>query len=334
LAACLVGLFAADARADHGKIDLVELSNGNQIVCEVRNLERGMLTAKTDAMGTVSIQWGKVLRVVSPAQFEVELSSGRFLFGAIASPAVNRLTVRTAVGEESVDLSDVVRLSPIENGFWKKLDGSMDLGFSFAQAESLTQWSFNSTVRRRRPQYLNQVTFSSQETIDASSTRVSRNNATYQFQASLGNRWFLVPQAQFSQNEQLGLDLRSVLSGGIGRYVIQSNRTLLSVMGGATYTREQFKEESGTDRSEAVGRFTWEWFTFGDGETNFINDLEVYQNLGAEARTRLELVTSFRRKFFKDLYWSINLLESFDSAPPENQKKNDASIAISLGWSF
>jgi hypothetical protein len=48
----------------------------------------------------------------------------------------------------------------------------------------------------------------------------------------------------------------------------------------------------------------------------------------------MEPATNFRRKFFKDFYWSVNLLESFDSAPPSSQKKNDVSINPALGWSF
>ena len=29
-----------------------------------------------------------------------------------------------------------------------------------------------------------------------------------------------------------------------------------------------------------------------------------------------------------------NVYESFDSAPPAGQKKNDSSVALALGWSF
>jgi hypothetical protein len=44
--------------------------------------------------------------------------------------------------------------------------------------------------------------------------------------------------------------------------------------------------------------------------------------------------TFFRRKFFRDFCWSAKVHESFDSAPPDGQKKNDSSVALALGWSF
>jgi hypothetical protein len=103
---CLLAV--ADARADHGKIDHVALDNANQVTCEVLELKRG------------------------------KLSSGRFLFGPIDPPQDGRLIVHMSPGDESVDLRDVVRLVPIEAGFWNRVDGSIDFGFSFAQADSLT----------------------------------------------------------------------------------------------------------------------------------------------------------------------------------------------------
>lgn len=137
LCACLGA--AADARADHGKIDHLELSNGDRLTCEVRGLDRGKLTAKVDGMGTVSIEWNRVVRLVSPATYQVELSSGRRLVGSIEAPSAARLSIRSATDAVVVDLLDVVRVAPLEPGFFKSLDGSIDFGFNFAQADSLTQ---------------------------------------------------------------------------------------------------------------------------------------------------------------------------------------------------
>jgi len=39
-------------------------------------------------------------------------------------------------------------------------------------------------------------------------------------------------------------------------------------------------------------------------------------------------------KIVKDFQVSVSLFESFDSSPPENEKKNDLGITVSVGWSF
>ena len=69
-------------------------------------------------------------------------------------------------------------------------------------------------------------------------------------------------------------------------------------------------------------------------ESDVVTSLQVYENLGSESRTRLDATVSFRQKFYKDFYWSVNVYESFDSNPPDAQKKNDSSVAITLGWTF
>jgi len=332
MTACL--LFASEARAGHGKVDSLVLDNGNQFTCELLNLKRGKASAKVDGMGTVSVEWEHVRRVTSPAIFEVELTSGRFLFGSLSSPTDGRLLVHSTVRDDAVEMLDVVRLAAIEAGFWNRLDGSVDFGFSFSQADSLTQWTFNSMIERRTPRYLNRITLTSQETIDEEENRQSRNSATYQVQRFLGSRWFFSPAVQFSQNEQLGLDFRSVVSGAAGRYLQQSNKTILTLLGGVTYTAEQFSGEDATNRSEAVGGIRWDLFTFGDHETDVVSSLQVYENIGEERRTRLEATVTFRQKFYKDFYWAVNVYESFDSHPPEAQRKNDSSVAITLGWTF
>jgi len=325
---------AADARADHGKIDHVELVNGDSLTCEVRSLDRGKLTVKVDGMGTVNIEWVRVSRLISPATYQVELSSGRRLVGSFDSAAAARLSIRSVTGAEVVDLLDVVRLAPLEPGFFKSLDGSVDFGFSFAQTDSLTQYSLNLTVSRRTTKYLSQASLNSQLTTDSSVSHQKRNTLGVQVQRFLGRRWFVTPIAQASQNEQLGLDFRLVLGGAVGRYVVQSNRTVLALIGGATYTHEQFVDDPGSERAEGVAIADWDWFTFGDRETNLSNVLQIYYNLGSEARVRAELNTSFRRKLFHDFSFGLTVLESFDSAPPNGQKKNDASVTASMGWSF
>src|SRR5882672_5063940 len=67
------------------------------------------------------------------------------MIGSIDSPVGKRLAIRTISSVEVVDLPDVVRIAPLESGFWRRLDGSIDFGFNFAQADSLTQLSLNAT---------------------------------------------------------------------------------------------------------------------------------------------------------------------------------------------
>src|SRR5262245_32470449 len=110
----------AVAWASHGKVDLITLTNGDRFTCEIVRLVRGKLTVKTDALGTVSVEWNKVSRVSSPVEFEVETTSGDRFFGAIASPSDGQLTIGVGALTITTPLSEVVELTPIERSFWNR----------------------------------------------------------------------------------------------------------------------------------------------------------------------------------------------------------------------
>jgi len=43
---------------------------------EIKELDRGLLRVRTNAMGTVDIEWKEIERVTSNYSFEIEVSSG------------------------------------------------------------------------------------------------------------------------------------------------------------------------------------------------------------------------------------------------------------------
>jgi len=60
----------------------------------------------------------------------------------------------------------------------------------------------------------------------------------------------------------------------------------------------------------------------------------TYYSVTGRTRARVEVQSAWRHEFLNDFYWSLNGIESFDSDPPDNKKKNDFSLSLSIGWSF
>ena len=48
------------------KTDSLVLVNGDHITCEIKKLEYAKLSVKTDDMGTLSIEWDKIVRLRQP----------------------------------------------------------------------------------------------------------------------------------------------------------------------------------------------------------------------------------------------------------------------------
>ena len=84
------------------KTDLVELRNGDRITCEIRKLERGKLTVKTDGIGTVAIEWDDVQYLASTTSYDIELRSGERLFGSLERGNAGSMVVIDPSGRRPV----------------------------------------------------------------------------------------------------------------------------------------------------------------------------------------------------------------------------------------
>jgi len=332
--ALVVLLVPGVAAAGHDKVDRVEKTNGDVVTCEILGLIRGQLKIKTDGMGTISIEWPKVVRLTSPAHFEVELSSGLTYYGSLSTPVAGQLVVSAGPPGASFDLLSVVRITPLDQVFWRQLNGSVDVGYTFTQADQRSQWSLNAKVGRTTRRYVTNFNANSLITIEDSGTRQSRNTLSLGVQRGLNNRWFLAFFGQTDQNEELNLDFRGLGGAGFGRTVVQTNRVLFSPFAGLTYTQQRYADQPVENLSELAAGLRLDLFTFGDYKTDLIVQQQTYFDVRDFNRVRVELNTTFKQEVVKDLYWSLNLLESFNAAPPNSNKKNDVTLSMSLGWSF
>ena len=76
-------------------------------------------------------------------------------------------------------------------------------------------------------------------------------------------------------------------------------------------------------------------FRFDDPEVDLTTSVFAVPSLTEFGRYRLEFEARLRYEIFKDLFFAINLFDSFDSRPPiEGLERNDFGITTSIGWSF
>lgn len=331
---CMVLLwFGATAWAQ--KVDIVRLRNGDRITCEITTLNRGVLTINTDSLGKVSIHWGQVDGIESPRTFNVQLVTGDRLYGSLIASAASTITVSDASGVPVTRAqAEVVQLMPIGRSFWRRLDGTLDLGFSFAQANLDTRASLNGSVTYRSQTYQHGASYASQVSTREDADREYRTDLHLTASRYLGTRWYGIGWGGFQQNDELSLDLRLVGGGGFGREVVHTNRRLWSIYGGVAYTRELYTDEPTEISTEGTVGGHLDFFTPGSDKFSLTNRIVSYVNLSGRRRVRLELQSAWRHEFLEDFYWSLNGFESFDSDPPNEQKQNDLGVSFAIGWKF
>lgn len=315
------------------KTDIIELRNGDRLTCEIRKLDRGKLTVKTDGIGTISIEWDDIERVTSTASYDVELSTGERYFGSLGRGDSGSVDIVSAASTERIPLASIVRMMPLGGTFWGRLDGSIDAGFSFTEANLQTQWTFDSTVNYRGRNWLTQLDADSALTTREDADRQSRNALTLQTERFIGRHWSAVSFGQLQQNEELSLSHRTVLGLGARRIFLRSNRAEVSSVAAVAYTQEKYVDVESDNVAEAVAGVNLDWFTF-DGRSFNLDVTATSFFALTRSRVRLELNASFKSDIVGDLYWSVNVFDSFNSEPPADQKANDFGVSAALGWSF
>ncbi len=318
------------------KTDVVILSNGDAVTGDVKEFQRGKMKFSTDAMGTVYVEWPKIITLTTDKTFEIELEDGTTFFGSMsAAQEPSRLKVIVQRDTFEVATQSVVRLQRIKSTFWKRLDGSIDLGFDFTQQNAKTDLALNGDVKYkmglRNFKLTYGLTFSRQDDTDD----ISKLNLQFSYTKQFGYRWFYTGLASAEENSQLSLDFRGTVGGGIGRYFVQSNKVNFALGGGIAYAREKFTDTEPDNSVPATVLADFQYFSWGDLDTDLSSRLRIMPVLNQSGRWRISFVTSFKREVVKDFYFNVSLNEFFDSQPPsEDANKNDLSLTTSFGWSF
>jgi hypothetical protein len=138
----------------------------------------------------------------------------------------------------------------------------------------------------------------------------------------------------FLQSDELELDLRSTIGGGVGRYLVQNNRWLLSINGGGAWTNENFEDPlvSKKNSGEALGAIEFNAFNIGD--LNILAQFSVFPSLSELGRVRMNFRNDFKWDLPQDLYFSVGFTNNFDSSSPtDGTSRNDYVFSTSVGWS-
>jgi hypothetical protein len=333
IAACTVAI-AMPAAAEYP--DTVLLVNGDRLKGEVKGLEYAKLTFKTDAASTIYIKWDRVVEITSPSYFEVETTVGVRYYGSLeAGKSPGLVTLR--LGDQAIELrlEFVVRLRPLKQRFWDRIDGYINLGASYTSSSAIGQGTLGVSVTTRRPKFSFTMSFDTTLTVDPDEPEQSRIVLGMGYTRLLSHRWFLVGNGKFERNTELGIALRSSVGGGAGRYLVQTNRTLLNWAGGFAVNREIPLEGDRTDNVEAFLGASYSFFTYDTPKTTITTSFVFMPSLSVSGRIRTDVNANLSREIVKDFTVGTTVYHSYDRRPPtEDAERHDYGVTLTIGWTF
>jgi hypothetical protein len=318
------------------KTDVVILKNGDNITGEVKELDFALLRFKTDDIGTIYIEWDQIASITAKDKYyRFERKDGRLMYGHIGSDTVaKKILVVLDTTRIPLDFDQIVRIRRIKEGFWDRFDLSMDLGYSYTKASTVSQLSFGGKTSYRA--YRNSLGLNWTTITTDQKDRPRSRNRDFNLDGKriFKRKWFLTTGLGLQQNTELGLDLRLSWLTGVGRYLKQTSHSLLQGSGGLSLNREWAQNKANEYNLEAVLTLAFSRFIYKTPKMEMDSYFNVYPNLTNFGRVRTEFEIKFKWELVKDLFWNLTFKSSSDNKPPSGEKANiDYNIIVSIGWS-
>ncbi len=330
-------LVAAPAAANHDKTDVVTTDDGATYVGEIKSVTDATLNLKTDPAGLLSIAWRHVTGLTSKYQYRIELSGGVRRFGTLGPPRKpGYLRIVGPSGTVEVDLVDVYKIVPLEQSFWKSLDGSIDFGLSYTQANDFLQYNLSGDAGYRSRRGFASVSGQSLLNTQEDAPTTSQHYLKLLLAQLLGRNWGTFELGQLESNPAQGYDARLILGAGGAYYLIESSREMLNLDAGVVYNGEIVTGSSEKDHSaEALLGMSYKHFKRGAHSPSVQLSLLTFTTISGGSRFRAVFSFNVSWKVIGDFTFSVQLNERYDTDPPgTDSNKNDLSLVTSVGYTF
>jgi hypothetical protein len=328
----LIALLLSARAAGAQKADTVWLGNGDRVVGEVKSLARALLKYSTDDLGTLSIEWDKVARISTRTVLEAQLRSGPRLYGRLRSGPRGA----TLVGADTIALSEIVRLTPIERRLTGRISGYLDLGYSYQKANNSTQLTTGARVvyRDARGQTSVEARGFHEDREDAEAT--ARLSAAFAERIFLPRRWSVGALLGYERDEELDLSGRARLVAFGGRTFAESNHIELSGSVGVVLTSERYFSTDTTTRGlEGAAGAVFRAFRYDRPKLDASLSSELFPSFTVPGRVRAQNDVRVSYELVKDFMLTVTLFDSFDSEPQsEGAAKHDFGTTLAISWKF
>ncbi len=327
-----------------GTNDVLVMKNGDRFTCEIKGLSAGVLSVKLDYVdGTISVQWSQVAHLESNRLFLVKTESGTVYTGKISTtgesgdPPIKIELTETTGKEVEVPQRKIINLNQTSEGFWHRFDGAINTGSLYSKGNQSFQYNVSSQVAYNRERWSSQASFNSSIASNSGSATSTRNQIDLGAMKLLRwNNWFYAGDVSFLQSSVQEIRLQTTLDGGVGRYLKNTNRASVSVLGGFGWQNVNYTpNEVGQGTQDiAVGFVSTDIKFFKFKKTNLDVSASLIPALTEAGRVHFNTNAVYYIKIMSDLSWNFSFYGSWDSKPPSTFPKSDYGTSAGLSWTF
>lgn len=326
------------------KTDVIIVKNKDRITCEVKGLDADTLYISVDyILNTSVVDWSKVDHIESKQLFIVKTQGGLVYSGTLSTPeTADGRPIKIQILEPSdnkveLDKTQVIQMDETSRNFFQRFNGDVGLGVIYSKGNQSTQYNFTSQVNYPRERWATSASYSSTLSSSTGTTPATRNELNLNAMRLMRwNNWYYTGIAGFLQSSEQGILLQSTIGAGIGRYLKNTNRAAISVVGGFAWQRINYEQKivPATTQNVASALIGSEVRLFYFNKTNLSMSAFLLPAVSEPGRVHFNLNTSYYVKLWSNLTWNISLYGNWDNRPPPGFSSSDYGTSSGLSWTF
>jgi putative salt-induced outer membrane protein YdiY len=302
---------------------------------EIKSFSKGVLVMETNYSDKdFNIEFNKIESIVIQRKCLILLTEGRRRFGNLRTDENGKVVITLEDGtKEYFKLEEIIALDEIDDNFWKRISGSIDLSFSLSKANSLTQFNIGGDLDYADESWMVEGGLNLLNSYQDNAERTKRTEAQLEFYRILPRKWYLIGDFSFLENTEQALEGRIKPSIGLGKFLVSTNKLYLGLSLGYAYNIENYIDSSfNKTSSESFIKASFSMFDFEDIDLE--SNINISPSLSEKGRIRTDYDLNLKYDLPLDLYIKLGFTLNYDNQPASGGNDIDYVFTTGFGWEF
>lgn len=315
--------------------DTIQLKNDAILVGEIKSFAKGILIIETDYSDKdFNVEFNKVRGLNIERKCIIILTNGRRRFGNIRTNTDGNVEITLEDGVvEHFKMQEIIALTEVNDEFWSRFRGSIDLGFNLTKANKDTQFTIDGNLNYADENWRSEGSISVLNSSQDSVAKTKRTDINLSLIRNLPRKWYMLAEVSFLSNTEQALDSRISPSIGMGKFLISTNKLYFGLSLGYSYNIENYVDESLDKTSSELFVFS-EFNMFDYKDIDLKTGLKIYPSLSEKGRFRTDFDITLKYDLPYDFYIKTGFTLNFDNQPAIEGNEFDYIFTTGFGWEF
>ncbi len=313
--------------------DQIYLTNGDRVTGKIIKMEDGKLSLKSELLDEVVINSENIDSFATDEPIEVHLSETMVIEEKVKRSESGKILIEPSDKKEEklYKISEITRIGPLPDPVKWTTNLSTSIAGSEGNSENFN-FNFGAFVKRRSEN--DRTTFGAEYLFEQDGDETTQDEwyADLQYDYFFSKKFFWFTSVRFEQDDLSDLDLRFILSPGVGYQWVESDKLNFSTEAGLAFIHESFSE--GESNNEITLRLGYHFDKNLFSKLKFFHDLKLFPAISDPSNLYLITSAGLRTQITENFYSEAKVSIEHDTTPADDAEETDLNYTIGVGVSF